>query len=143
MLVSQMLKRRPRDVAEIDRHRSVREASRLMAERDIGALMVRDGAQTCGILSERDIARGVGRQGTRLAETPVEALMTAKVITCKPADDTVDLMRVMVRHGIRHLPVEVDDRLVGMVSIRNIVQARLDELEHEQAALRNYVAGRT
>jgi CBS domain-containing protein len=69
--------------------------------------------------------------------------MTSAVVTCGPGDDSDDLMRVMTTHGIRHLPVEIDGRLVGMVSIRNIVQARLAELERDQAALRDYVAGVT
>jgi CBS domain-containing protein len=143
MLVSQMLKNRPRQVVDIERHRTIRDAARLMAAHDIGALLVREGERTCGILSERDIARGVVRRGIRLAETVVDEMMTAEVVTCGPGDDSEDLMRVMTAHNIRHLPVQIDRRLVGMVSIRNIVQARLAELEHERAALRDYVAGVT
>ncbi len=161
MLVSQMLKSRPhhvvdierqrpvRDAArlmaehDIERQRPVRDAARLMAEHDIGALLVRDGARVCGMLSERDIARGVARCGMRLADVPVATLMTSNLVTCRPGDDSDALIRVMVERRIRHLPVEVDDRLVGMVSIRNIVQARLTELERERAALRDYVAGVT
>ena len=143
MLVSQMLKSRPRQVVDIDRHRTVRDAAQLMATHDIGALVVRSGERMCGILSERDVARAVAGRGLRLADTAVEALMTSAVVTCGPGDDSDDLMRVMTTHGIRHLPVEIDGRLVGMVSIRNIVQARLAELERERAALRDYVAGVT
>lgn len=141
MLVSQMLKSRPQRVVDIDRHRTVREAARLMATHDIGALVVRAGERMCGILSERDVARAVADRGLRIADTTVETLMTAEVVTCGPGDDSDDLMRVMTVHGIRHLPVEVDGRLVGMVSIRNIVQARLTELERDQEALRDYVGG--
>ncbi len=143
MLVSQMLKNRRRQVVDIERHRPIREAARLMAAHDIGALLVREGERTCGILSERDVARGVAARGMRLADTTVEALMTPDVVTCAPGDDSDDLMRVMTERGIRHLPVQVGGRLVGMVSIRNIVQARLAELERDQTALRNYVAGIT
>jgi CBS domain-containing protein len=143
VLVSQMLKNRRRDVVAIARHRPIREAARLMAEHDIGALLVRDGERICGILSERDIARGVARHGMRLADTAVETLMTPDLVTCAPGDDSDDLMRVMTVHGIRHLPVKVADRVVGMVSIRNIVQARLAELERDRAALCDYVAGTT
>ncbi|MFP4127161.1 MAG: CBS domain-containing protein [Alphaproteobacteria bacterium] len=142
MLVSQMLKNR-RQVVDIAPQRPIREAARLMTEHDIGALVVREGARMRGILSERDIARGVARRGVRLADTAVEALMTREVVTCTPGDDSDDLMRVMTVHNIRHLPVEVGGRLVGMVSIRNIVQARLAELERERTALRDYVAGTT
>jgi CBS domain-containing protein len=143
VLVSQMLKSRPHHVVDIERQRPVRDAARLMAEHDIGALLVRAGDRVCGILSERDIARGVARCGMRLADAPVETLMTPNLVTCRPGDDSDALIRVMVERRIRHLPVEVDDRLVGMVSIRNIVQARLTELERERAALRDYVAGVT
>jgi CBS domain-containing protein len=143
VLVSQMLKNRPRQVVDIERQRPIREAARLMAEHDIGALLVRDGERVRGILSERDVARGVAKRGMRLADTAVETLMTPGVITCGPGDDSDELIRVMVERGIRHLPVKVGDRVVGMVSIRNIVQARLTELERERAALRDYVAGVT
>jgi len=143
MLVSQMLKQRNTGVVEIERGRPVRAAARLMTEQDIGAVLVRAGEVTCGILSERDIARGVSRQGARIADVPVETLMTAELVTCRPADDSDDLMRVMTKHGIRHLPVVADGEIVGMVSIRNIVKARLTELETDSVALRNYIAGTT
>lgn len=143
MLVSQMLKQRNTGVIEIEGGRPVRAAARLMAEYDIGAVLVRAGEGTCGILSERDIARGVSRQGARIADVPVETLMTAELVTCRPADDSDDLMRVMTEHGIRHLPVVADGEIIGMVSIRNIVKARLTELETDSVALRNYIAGTT
>jgi len=73
----------------------------------------------------------------------VETLMTAELVTCRPADDSDDLMRVMTEHGIRHLPVVADGEIIGMVSIRNIVKARLTELETDSVALRNYIAGTT
>ena len=114
-----------------------------MAEHDIGAVLVRAGKRTCGILSERDIARGVSRQGARIADVPMESLMTAELVTCGPADDSDDLMRGMTERGIRHLPVVADGEIIGMVSIRNIVKARLTELETDSVALRNYIAGTT
>ena len=143
MLVSQMLKQRNTGVIEIEGGRPVRAAARLMAEYDIGAVLVRAGKRTCGILSERDIARGVSRQGARIADVPVESLMTAELVTCGPADDSDDLMRVMTERGIRHLPVVADGEIIGMVSIRNIVKARLTELKTDSVALRNYIAGTT
>jgi CBS domain-containing protein len=143
MLVSQMLKQRNTGVIEIEQGRPVRAAARLMAEHDIGAVLVRAGERMCGILSERDVARGVSRQGSRIADVAVESLMTPEVVTCRPSDDSDDLMRVMTEHGIRHLPVMAGGEIIGMVSIRNIVKARLTELETDQTALRNYIAGTT
>lgn len=141
MLVSQMVKKRQSGVVEIDRGRQVRAAAQLMVERNVGAVLVRDGGRLSGILSERDIARGVARQGARIAESMVDTLMTADVITCRLSDDSDDLMRVMTEHSIRHLPVQIGDDIVAMVSIRNIVKAHLAELEHESRAMRAYISG--
>ncbi len=142
MLVTQMLKQRHAKTVGIEPGRPVRAAARLMAEHDVGAVLVRNDGRMCGILSERDIARGVSRQGSRIADVAVETLMTRDVVTCRPSDDSDELMRVMTRHGIRHLPVVADGDVIGVVSIRNIVKARLSELETTSAAMRDYITGR-
>ena len=143
MLVSQMLKNRKTGLVEIARGRPIRAAMRLMIDHDVGAVLVRDEGGICGILSERDVARGVALEGSRIADVAVETLMTTDLITCELGDDSDELMRVMTTRGIRHLPVKVDDDIIGMVSIRNIVKAHVSEIESASTAMRNYIAGAT
>ena len=119
---------------------TVADAVRVMAEADIGAVVVSpDAASVAGILSERDVVRAlVDGAAPTLASTARE-LMTAVVRTCSPEDTTADLMHVMTRHRVRHVPVVVDDRLVGIVSIGDVVKARIDELAFERDQLDAYV----
>ncbi len=141
MLVSQILKSKGADVVDIERHRSIRDAAELMMTHGIGAVLVRDGTGICGILSERDIARGVAAEGESAARAAVETLMTVDIVTCAPTDKTDELMTLMTNRRIRHLPVMVGGELVGMVSIGDIVKARLTELESHSEALQTYIAG--
>ena len=141
MLVSQILKSKGAEVVEIERHRSIRDAAELMMAHGIGAVLVRDGTGVCGILSERDIARGVAAEGEGAARAAVETLMTVDIVTCAPTDKTDELMTLMTNRRIRHLPVMAGGELVGMVSIGDIVKARLTELESHSEALQTYIAG--
>lgn len=119
---------------------TVAEAVRVMAEADIGAVVVSpDGTSVAGILSERDVVRGLVDGATTTLASTARELMTAVVRTCSPEDTTADLMRVMTRHRVRHVPVVVDDRLVGIVSIGDVVKARIDELAFERDQLDAYV----
>ena len=141
MQISQLLRRKGHDVATIDGGESVGAALELLAGRGIGALVVSgDGRHIDGILSERDVARGLNDRGAGLLAEPVSAVMTADVRTCGPQASVHDLARMMTDHRIRHIPV-VDDAgaLVGIVSIGDVVKARLDELESERAQLVDYI----
>jgi signal-transduction protein with cAMP-binding, CBS, and nucleotidyltransferase domain len=141
VLVSQILKTKGAEVVSIERHRSIRDAAELMMTRGIGAVLVRDGDGICGILSERDIARGVAQEGDSAVRAAVETLMTVDVVSCAPTDKTDELMTLMTNRRIRHLPVMAGGELVGMVSIGDIVKARLTELESHSEALQHYIAG--
>jgi CBS domain-containing protein len=138
--ISQLLRRKGRDVATVDGSENVRTALALLARHGIGALVVSaDGQHIDGILSERDVARGLHERGADLLEEPVSAVMTADVRTCGPHASVHDLARMMTDHRIRHIPVLEDDVLVGIVSIGDVVKARLDELEEERAQLVDYI----
>jgi CBS domain-containing protein len=138
--ISQLLRRKGRDVATVDGSENVRTALALLARHGIGALVVSaDGQHIDGILSERDVARGLHERGADLLEEPVSAVMTADVRTCGPHASVHDLARMMTDHRIRHIPVLEDDVLVGIVSIGDVVKARLDELEAERAQLVDYI----
>ena len=140
MQISQLLRRKGQDVATIDGGQSVRDALHLLAQHRIGALVVSaDGRHIDGILSERDIARGLDERGADLLTEPVSAVMTAEVRTCGPEAGVHDLARMMTDHRIRHIPVVDAGALVGIVSIGDVVKARLDELESERAQLVDYI----
>ena len=140
MQISQLLRHKGREVATIDGAESVRTALGLLADKGIGAIVVSsDGRHIDGIMSERDIARGLHTHGAGLLAEPVSSVMTAQVHTCEPQMSVHDLARTMTDHRVRHVPVVEDGALVGIVSIGDIVKARLDELEEERKQLMDYI----
>ena len=141
MNVQSILGSKGADVATVSQTASLCDAVRILGERRIGALVVSgDGRAIEGIVSERDIVR-VAAAGD-LDETTVGAVMSTNVITCSAGDGVDRLMSLMTERRIRHLPV-VDDHghLAGIVSIGDVVKARLTELEHENQALADYISG--
>ena len=141
MQISQLLRHKGREVATIDGAESVRAALGVLAEKGIGALVVSsDGRQVEGIVSERDVARGLHSHGAGLLAEPVSSLMTAQVHTCRPDASVHDLAQTMTDHRVRHVPVVDDDgALIGIVSIGDVVKARLDELEDERKHMVDYI----
>ncbi|HEV2546495.1 MAG TPA: CBS domain-containing protein [Stellaceae bacterium] len=120
----------------------IAEAVAVLRREGIGALVVsRDGVAVDGILSERDIIHGLARMGPQLLEAKVEQLMTRRVFTCTPRDSIADLMAEMTKRRIRHIPVLQDGELAGIISIGDVVKARLDEMEYETSSLRSFIAG--
>ncbi len=140
MQIGQLLRRKSAEVATIDGSRDVRTALALLAEHGIGALVVSaDGRRIEGILSERDIARGLHERGAELLARPVREVMTPEVHTCVPAATVTELAQLMTDQRVRHVPVVEDGVLVGIVSIGDVVKARLDELETERRQLVDYI----
>ena len=140
MQISQLLRHKGREVATIDGTESVRAALAVLAEKGIGALVVSsDGRRIDGILSERDVARGLHTRGAGLLAEPVSGVMTEQVHTCSPHASVHELARTMTDHRVRHVPVVEDDILIGIVSIGDVVKARLDELEDERRQLVDYI----
>jgi CBS domain-containing protein len=139
--ISQLLRHKGREVATIDGTESVRAALGVLAEKGIGALVVSsDGRHVEGIISERDVARGLHSHGAGLLAEPVSSLMTAQVHTCRPDASVHDLAQTMTDHRVRHVPVVDDDgALIGIVSIGDVVKARLDELEDERKHMVDYI----
>jgi CBS domain-containing protein len=138
--ISQLMRRKGQDVVTIDGGQPVRTALEVLARHGIGALVVSsDGRRIDGIVSERDVARALHERGASVLAEPVSAVMTAEVRTCRPDAGVHDLARMMTDHRIRHVPVVVDGALVGIVSIGDVVKARLDELEAERAQLVDYI----
>lgn len=144
MIVSQILRDKGSAIISIAPDTLAVEAARLMNERRIGALMVRRGAgKPEGILSERDIVIALAERGPEAAQRPVRDLMTpaANLITCTPADTIAHVMAVMTDRRVRHLPVLENGRLAGIISIGDIVKARLRETLAEVEAMTAYVRG--
>ena len=140
MQISQLLRHKDREVATIDGAESVRTALGVLAEKGIGALVVSsDGRRIDGIVSERDVARGLHTRGAGLLAEPVSSVMTAQVHTCSPGESVHHLARTMTDHRVRHVPVVDDGVLIGIVSIGDVVKARLDELEEERKQLVDYI----
>jgi CBS domain-containing protein len=138
--ISQVLRHKGGEVATVEASASIRDALAVLAERGIGALVVSaDGERIDGIVSERDIARGLHERGAALLADPVSSVMTADVRTCVRTASVHDLAQTMTDHRVRHVPVVEEGRLIGIVSIGDVVKARLDELEAERASLVDYI----
>jgi CBS domain-containing protein len=138
--IRQLLRRKGSEVATIAGDETVRAALALLAERGIGALVVSsDGRRIDGILSERDIARGMHERGAALLGDPVSSVMTSEVHTCGPGVAVLELAQLMTDRRVRHVPVVEDDAMIGIVSIGDVVKARLDELEEERKQLVDYI----
>jgi CBS domain-containing protein len=141
MTVARILGSKGRSVVTVQPHRSLAEAAQLLVERHIGALVVADADQSVlGILSERDIVRAAVRHGPSALENPVSRHMTVKVVTCAPEADLEEVMETMTEGRFRHLPVMADGRLVGIVSIGDVVKHRIAAVEAEHQAMREYIA---
>jgi CBS domain-containing protein len=143
MRVNEVLRRKGGSVVTVAPDRSVREVLGLLAEHRIGALVVSvDGVRVDGIVSERDVVRRLHADGDRILDGAVSAIMTVEVHTCGPQDELDELMALMTERRIRHLPVLVDGRLAGIVSIGDVVKHRIAEVEDERDQLTTYIHGR-
>ncbi|TYB82825.1 CBS domain-containing protein [Maritimibacter fusiformis] len=143
MLISQILKDKPtQGILSVKPGTKVAAAAALLSEKRIGAVIVtEDGTRPLGILSERDIVRELGRRGTTCMEDVVDDLMTAELITCKPGDRAIEVLQQMTEKRFRHMPVMEGDEMIGLVSIGDVVKARLDELSRQAEDLKNMIMG--
>ena len=140
MRVSEVLRRKGATVITIEPDRSVRELLGLLAEHGIGAVVVsEDGTGVAGIVSERDVVRRLQLYGEEILDGPVAGIMTVDVSTCAPPDDLEQLMETMTEQRIRHLPVIEEGRLVGLVSIGDVVKHRISEVQAERDHLSAYI----
>jgi len=141
MTVKAILSRKGGDIVTIAPTASLSAAVKLLAERRIGALVVTGpDNRVAGILSERDIVRTLAERGPAALDDNVGAVMTRKVTTCTEADTIVFIMERMTAGKFRHLPVVDQGKLVGVISIGDVVKYRIEEVEHDADALREYIA---
>ncbi|MBM6596003.1 CBS domain-containing protein [Microvirga pudoricolor] len=141
MSVNNILQTKGTKVATIASTHTMGEAIKLLAEWKIGALLVTDGVKpVAGIISERDIVRAIAHKGHAILGSSVADHMTRDVVTCTSKSDITDIMELMTRGRFRHLPVVENDRLVGVISIGDVVKHRLAEIEAETQAIKDYIA---
>ena len=137
--VSQLLQAKGHDVWTIDPGASMIDALRLMADKRVGALLVVEGDELVGVISERDYARKVELRGKLASNTQVEEIMTREVLYVRPDQTVEDCMALMTTRRVRHLPVFSDDQLAGIVTIGDIVKAVISEQEFIIEQLENYI----
>lgn len=142
MKVSRILRSKQGDTVTVSPDMPVLEAAAELARHRIGAVIVLDAdGSLAGIISERDIARALPERGPDLSRLKVADLMTREVTVCNPDHDVHHVMKQMTEGAFRHVPVVDGDRLAGIISIGDVVRARIDELEHEAADLQRYIVG--
>jgi CBS domain-containing protein len=142
MTIATILRHKGHDVASISPKARVPDIVAMLAERHIGALLVRDSAdQLLGIVSERDIVEALARDGLGVLDMTAAQLMTSTLFTVDPTTTVAEAMARMTESRVRHLPVLEQGELVGLISIGDVVKARLSEQAAEVESLRDYVAG--
>ncbi len=140
MKLAELIKGKPKEVIKIRENQAITEAANTMVQRKIGALLVEDEAgNIVGILSERDIVRGMSQHGANLQDVKVAEMMTPDLIRCAPGDTVNEAMAMMTDRHIRHLPVFEEEQLVGFISIGDLVKSQIMEVQSEAEALRQYI----
>jgi CBS domain-containing protein len=140
MTVRAILDTKGHDVLTIRPDSSLRDAVQLLAEHRIGAVVVTDSVgQVAGILSERDVVRVIGKDGPGRLDDAISTVMTAKVITCNGTETVHEVMELMTGGRFRHIPVVERGRLVGIISIGDVVKYRVAEMERESQTMREYI----
>jgi CBS domain-containing protein len=139
MTVRGILDSKGHQVISVSLDAKVSAAVKILSQKRIGAVLVMNGSKIEGILSERDVVRVLGEQGAGALDEPVKNVMTAKVITCRERDAVSHIMEKMTAGKFRHLPVVENDRVVGLISIGDVVKWRVAEFEREQEALHDYI----
>jgi CBS domain-containing protein len=145
MRISDILRSKTQDGADkvysIAPDRTLRDLVGILVEHEIGALVVGNGADVVGIVSERDVVRKLHEMGAAALELPVSDLMTSPAQTCSPTDSVDEIAATMTARRFRHMPVVSDGVLIGVVSIGDVVKNRIRELETDRNTLEQYVTG--
>ena len=139
MTIARLIEGRSTEVVGCETGTTVREAVALFANRRIGAVPVLENGKIVGIFSERDVVRQLAEHGPQMLDGSVGAVMTAPAITVEPGTGVMDALGLMTRRRFRHLPVVEGGRMVGFVSIGDLVKYRIDRIESEAEAMRAYI----
>jgi CBS domain-containing protein len=141
MTIAAILQTKGSEVVTVETATPVRDAVALLAEKKIGAVPVLEAGEVVGIMSERDVINCLAREGSEILDWPVGRVMTAPAITIEPRISALAALSQMTRRRFRHLPVVEDSRLVGFVSIGDLVAYRINRIEQEAEAMREYISG--
>ncbi len=141
MTIAQILASKGREVATTQPHRTMKEVADILSSRNIGAIVISDvQGSVLGILSERDIVRAIATRGATALDDAVSMHMTTRVATAVEEDTVLATVERMTEGRFRHVPVVKNGKLAGIISIGDVVKFRLEQMEHEQSALREYIA---
>ncbi|MGE0211868.1 MAG: CBS domain-containing protein [Parvibaculaceae bacterium] len=142
MTVATLLNEKGASVVTAREDTSLAEIANLLSENRIGAVVIADGQRRpVGIVSERDIVHVIAKEGPGALGKKAGDVMIRKLITCGPEDTIYEIMNLMTRHRIRHLPIVVDGKLGGIISIGDVVKSRIAEVELEATEMKRYIAG--
>ena len=139
MTIGHIVQRNGREVISVQRDMSVGDVVRLLAEKRIGAVPVMDGDNVVGVFSERDVIHALDAHGAAALDHKVGTVMTSPAITVTPSEAAIGALSLMTRRRIRHLPVIDEGRVIGIVSIGDLVKYRIDRIEADAAAMREYI----
>lgn len=141
MTIAAVLARKGNEVVMADESMSIRDVVGLLHQRSIGAVLItNESSDVIGVLSERDVIHGLATHGPALLDMPARTIMTSPVITCRPTDSVRQVLTLITERRFRHVPVVEDGRLVGLVSIGDLVKRRIEDVEQEAEALKSYIA---
>lgn len=141
MTIAAILAAKGSEVVMVSDTMVIKDVIELLHTRSIGAVLVTDAAtDVIGVLSERDIIHGLATLGPRLLEQAARSIMTSPVVTCRPTDSVPEVMGLITERRIRHVPVVEEGRLLGIVSIGDLVKRRIETVEQEAEALKSYIA---
>lgn len=140
MTIAEILKDKPQRMITVGPEQTLQQAAEVLGRERIGALLVlKPNGDIAGILSERDIVRAVGTKGAEVLDRPVAEMMTKDVTCCAPEDSIDSAMALMTARRFRHLPVRQGGRIVAMISIGDVVKQRIEEIQSEADALRDFI----
>ena len=134
-----LLDKKGRDVWYVNPDSTVLDAIKMMAEKRVGALLVMNGPELCGVFSERDYARKVVLKGISSSDTPVRHIMTSEVVVAKPDNTIEECMSLMTEKRVRHLPVMEDNEVAGVLSIGDLVKSIIEDQQFKIEQLENYI----
>jgi CBS domain-containing protein len=140
-LVQHLLESKGNEIISIEEDASVFDAIKIMADRSVGSLLVMEGEKLSGIVTERDYARKVILQGRSSETTKVAEIMTAELVTATNGQTVNECMTLMTQRRIRHLPVVSEDKVIGLISIGDLVQAIISDQQQEIEQLEHYISG--
>ncbi len=139
--VREILGKKGNKVWSVTSQETIFNTLKLMAEKNVGAVLVVDGEKIAGIFSERDFARHIVKKNLQLQETPVKSVMTSRIIFVHPSQTTEECMSIMTNKRIRHLPVMEEGKLIGVISIGDVVSKIIDDYKFSISQLEQYVTG--